>query len=315
MNIVLFTSGVTAVESFNEIVNSGFLKGVVIPDMYDEGSAIIYEIVRAKNIPHILLKDKKQLKGEILEWVKEINPDVIFVMTFTNIIPKEILEIPKWGCYNWHSGILPEYRGPDPVFWEFVNGEKEGGVTLHKMDATLDTGPIVKIEKMSIEEGQTHGEFYRKLSVPTLELTRFMLYQLSVDPENVESCLQDQSKAKYYKLPSEVDLMIHWDKDSDIKIKRCVQACNPVYGGARTLLRGQTLCVMQVSIFPKDKCSESFVPGEVVSTDEEKGLIVACKDNSFLKIEIINCLEGIYTGTQFIKNFKVKKGERFVSFR
>ncbi len=108
--------------------------------------------------------------GESLDILKRINPDVIVVVAYGKILPKEILCLPKYGCVNGHASILPKYRGSAPIQWCIVNGETETGVTTMLMDEGVDTGDILEIEKISINENETAEELFERLSDVSAQL-------------------------------------------------------------------------------------------------------------------------------------------------
>lgn len=101
---------------------------------------------------------------ELLEKLKAINPDVICVVAYGKIIPKEILDIPKYGCINVHGSLLPKYRGAAPIQWAVINGEKETGVTTMFMDVGMDTGDMILKETVEIGDNETTGELWDRLS-------------------------------------------------------------------------------------------------------------------------------------------------------
>ena len=107
--------------------------------------------------------------GKAEEILKEIAPDVIVVVAYGKILPKEILEIPKYGCVNGHASLLPKYRGASPIQWCIVCGEKETGVTAMLMDEGMDTGDILKTAQTEIGAEETAEELFDRLSVITAE--------------------------------------------------------------------------------------------------------------------------------------------------
>ena len=101
---------------------------------------------------------------EFLEEIKNINPDVICVVAYGKILPKEILDIPRLGCINVHGSLLPKYRGAAPIQWAVINGEKETGITTMYMDIGMDTGDMILKQKVTIGEDETTGELWNRLS-------------------------------------------------------------------------------------------------------------------------------------------------------
>lgn len=107
---------------------------------------------------------------EALEILKQINPDVIVVVAYGKILPKEILDLPKYGCVNGHASLLPKYRGASPIQWCIVQGETETGVTIQVMDEGIDTGDILSVKKVTIGENETAEELFDRLSIISADL-------------------------------------------------------------------------------------------------------------------------------------------------
>ena len=101
---------------------------------------------------------------EFIEQIKNLEPDIICVVAYGKILPKEILEIPKLGCINVHGSLLPKYRGAAPIQWAILNGETTTGVTTMYMDEGMDTGDIILKKEIKIDENETTGELWQKLA-------------------------------------------------------------------------------------------------------------------------------------------------------
>ena len=116
--------------------------------------------------------------GEAYDILKDINPDVIVVVAYGKILPKEILDLPKFGCVNGHASILPKYRGASPIQWCIVQGERETGVTTMLMDEGMDTGDILEVSKVQIGEDETAEELFERLSHLSADLMLSTLEKL-----------------------------------------------------------------------------------------------------------------------------------------
>ena len=108
--------------------------------------------------------EKVRKNVEFIEEIKNLNPDVICVVAYGKILPKEILEIPKLGCINVHGSLLPEYRGAAPIQWAVLNGDKTTGITTMYMDEGMDTGDMILKQEVEIGEDETTGELWDRLS-------------------------------------------------------------------------------------------------------------------------------------------------------
>ena len=159
-----------AKESLESIYNAGHnILGVVTNPDKPKGRGMkmafspVKEFAISKNI-NIYQPLKVRKNEEFIEEIKNLNPDLICVVAYGKILPKEILDIPKYGCINVHASILPKYRGAAPIQWAVINGDKTTGVTTMFMDEGMDAGDILLKEETVISDNETTGEVWKKLS-------------------------------------------------------------------------------------------------------------------------------------------------------
>lgn len=172
------------------------------------------------------------------ETLAGLNPDVIVVVAFGQIIPKTILELPKHGCINVHASLLPKYRGAAPIQWAVIDGEKESGVTTMQMDAGLDTGDMILKETVTLAPDETGGSLFDKLSavgagllIRTLDAINDGTVQFEKQPE--------ESPTPYAGMLAKKDGEIDWTK-SAAQIECLIRGLNP-WPSAYTKYRGKTL--------------------------------------------------------------------------
>ncbi len=118
---------------------------------------------------------------ESVRYLESIEADVIVVVAFGQMIPKSILEMKKYGCINVHASLLPKYRGAAPIQWAVINGEKESGVTIMQMDEGLDTGDMLTKVVVPLDEKETGGSLFDKLSAAGAKLCAETLDMLERD--------------------------------------------------------------------------------------------------------------------------------------
>ena len=123
----------------------------------------VKEYAIEKNIP-VYQPEKIKNNDEILEKIKSLNLDVICVVAYGKILPRELLQIPKFGCINVHGSLLPKYRGAAPIQWAILNGDKTTGITTMYMDEGMDTGDMILKQEVQIGEDETTGELWERLS-------------------------------------------------------------------------------------------------------------------------------------------------------
>src|SRR5205823_13785416 len=121
------------------------------------------------------LQPERAREAHFLDQFRDLKPDLVIVVAYGQILPQALLDLPRFGCLNVHTSLLPKYRGAAPIQWALLNGDSETGVTIMKMDAGLETGPIVAMKRIEIvpeDDGQTlHdrlGALGAELLVPTV---------------------------------------------------------------------------------------------------------------------------------------------------
>jgi len=268
-----------------------------------EQSAVLF------NIPF-----KRFLKNDLVtgfkDWLSVEQPDVVLVFGCGYKIPGELFTIPKLGFYNIHFSLLPAYRGRNPLFWQLKNGEPVGGITIHKMVEGFDAGPILAQKEVQIFPGENHGLLSGRLSMESVAFIDQAIWKLEKENSN-ELPEQDEKAVSHAPEPSVNDLRINWETQSAKEIENLVNATNPDYGGAITLLRGQLFRLLEVSLadLPHDS---AFAPGTIVHADVNYGVFVACKDSQFLRVNVTQSGEGILSGFK-LAGIGVAAGDRFDS--
>lgn len=156
--------------------------------------------------------------------LKNLKPDIIVVIAYGLILPKEVLEIPKYGCINVHASILPKYRGASPIQQSILQGDKKTGVTIMQMDSGMDTGDILKIQELEIEHRETSGSLHDKLAEIAVNPLLSILQNIACN--QVEAQKQNNSDATYAPKINKEDAYINWSLDAS-HIDRIIRAFNP----------------------------------------------------------------------------------------
>lgn len=159
-----------AVPPLRALVEAGYEVAAVVtqPDKpKGRGKTLLPTPVKEEALMHeipVYQPQKVRNNPEFLETLKEINPDIIIVAAFGQIIPKEVLELPKFGCINIHASLLPKYRGAAPIQQAVIDGEKESGVTIMQMGEGLDTGDMISKIVIPLSPEETGGSLFGKLA-------------------------------------------------------------------------------------------------------------------------------------------------------
>ncbi len=230
------------------------------------------------NIP--ILQPDKVKEDSFVEELRALNPDVIVVIAFGQILSKEILEMPKYGCVNVHASLLPKYRGAAPIQWAVIDGEERSGVCTMKMDEGLDTGDIIDVEEVTLDSKETGGSLFDKLAELGGELILKTLQNLEFG--NAQFIKQDDSKSTYAKKMTKDLGHIDFTKDA-VSIERLIRGLNP-WPSAFTYLDGKVM-----KIWDADVVDASGEPGTVIS--EYKDSFVIATGDKALKVNELQ-LEG-----------------------
>lgn len=202
---------------------------------------------------------------EAKQLLRDQAPDVIVVTAFGQILPQDILDIPKYGCINVHASLLPKYRGAAPIQWAVLNGDEESGVTTMMMDAGLDTGDILMTKKLRLDKKETGGSLFDKLAVLGGELIVETLE--AVSKGTLTRTPQDHSIATKVGLFTKSSGLIDWSR-SGAEIERQIRGLNP-WPSAYTFLSGKQLKLWDADVLT-DEDIKGFELKEVSLLDTDR---------------------------------------------
>lgn len=224
-------------------------------------------------------------RPEAVEVIEAEKPDVIVVAAYGQILSKKILDIPKYGCINIHGSLLPAYRGAAPIQWAVVNGEEKSGITIMQMNEGMDTGDILLQEEVVLEEKETAGSLYDKLSAmggPLLLKALEMAQKGELHPVP-----QKEEEATYAAILKKESGRIDWNA-SAVSIERLIRGMDP-WPGAYTSLGGKNFKIYAADAREAEGGENNALPGTVVKTGKNR-IDVACGDG-ILSLEEIQ-MEG-----------------------
>ena len=197
---------------------------------------------------------KKVRDPEFIQVMKELNPDVIVVVAFGQIIPKEILHMPKYGCINVHASLLPAYRGAAPIQWAVINGDEFTGVTTMRMDEGVDTGDMIAKSTVRLAPDETGGSLFDKLSAEGARLCVETMKM--IEDGTAEYTPQNSEEATHTSMISKELGFIDWTKPA-VEIERLIRGLNP-WPSAYTHLNGKTFKVWSAKVIDG---SDDYEPG------------------------------------------------------
>ena len=257
----------------------------------------IEEFSRKKNLS---LRSPSSLNNdEEIKFFKGLSPDLVVVVAYGQIIPKNLLEIPKFGFINIHASLLPRWRGAAPIQRAIMNKDKKIGVSIMKIEEKLDSGPVLSSKEMELNHNSTYGEIEKKLSIFGANLLVETLKKISVG--KVEFKKQDTNKVTYAKKISKDETRINWNLEADNIIAH-IHGLSP-NPGAWFEHKGD-----RFKVFKATKSSLSEKPGTVI----DENLNVACKSNSIQILELQKQGKNKQTVKEFLLGYKINKGEILV---
>ena len=299
MQIVFMGTPDIARKSLKSLVESGheILAVVTNPDKpKGRGNKLSFSEVKE----YALEKDLKiyqplkvRKNEEFINEIKALNPDIIVVVAYGKILPKELLDIPKYGAINVHGSLLPKLRGAAPIQWSVLNGDKETGITTMFMDEGMDTGDMILQESLEIGEDETTGELWdrmgdlgAKLLVQTVSKLEEVKTKIP-NPESLEEVKQlmdakvQEGESTLAPMLDKEMSKIDWTKTAR-EIHNLVRGLNPIMG-TFTFAEGKKIKIWKTRIVKDD--SKVGKPGEVLVADKS-GLVVSTGEGNIEILEL-----------------------------
>ena len=292
LNVLFMGTPDFAKESLEAVYNSGYnILGVVTNPDKPKGRGMkmvaspvkefalekglkVYQPIRIKN------------NTEFIEEIKKLKPDVICVVAYGKILPKEILDIPEKGCINVHGSLLPEYRGAAPIQWAVLNGDKKTGVTTMYMDVGMDTGDIILKEEVTIGDDETTGELWDRLSKIGGKLLVKTLKQIE---DGIAPREKQGDNFTMAPMLNKDMAKIDWENKTAQEIKNLVRGLNPIMG-AYTFINGKKIKFWKVDVAKNigydPENIKMFRNGTVLISDQRDGLFIKTRDGILKVIEI-----------------------------
>lgn len=306
--LLICTSDYIAIPTALKLKELGILEAIAIPKKFKNRLLPVFlHAGFPLNLLHLVTKET--LSDQLISLITEFNFDTLFVLTFPWKIPSKVLSVLKNKCINLHPGLLPKYRGADPVFWQLKNREINGGITVHLMTSDIDHGPILLIEKMTIIPGEPYGMHCQRLGVFTAELIPKIVGLLQ-NGNGLTYLTIENEPDLYFKKPTKSLIKIDWNLHSAIEIEALVNACNPKYVGAITTISGVEIAIVEVSPAELNNVKDDILPGTIVYADGLYGIIVKCNDGQFLKLNIV-CMGESYISGSKLFNLGFRVGQIF----
>ena len=262
----------------------------------------VKEVALKHEVP--VLQPVKVREPEFVEQLRTMEPDVIVVAAFGQIISRDLLELPKYGCINVHASLLPAYRGAAPIQWAVINGDRESGVTIMRMNEGLDTGDMIDKVVVPLAEDETGGSLFEKLSHAGARLCVKVLEDLEAG-RAVCTPQPEESTTAYAAMITKKMGEICWQRPAE-EIEQLIRGLNP-WPSAYTYLDNKSLKLWKATVEKAEEETENAVPGQVIRADKN-GLCICTGDG------ILNVLELQLEGKKrmetaaFLRGYSIEVG-------
>ncbi len=261
----------------------------------------------------------EKIRGNIdfINELRSLSCDLFIVIAYGKILPKEILEIPKFGCWNAHASLLPRWRGAAPIQWCLIKGDEYTGVGIMKMNEGLDTGEILLEEKIKINNDNLNT-LSEKLSILSAKL---FLNATSLIEENINKNTNPQltkqntlgREITYARMIEKSDFKVDWGNEA-IKISQKIKA---LYPRANTTFRGKNLKILKIKVLTSDVIKNEkpllminySKPGIILAVIENEGIIISTKTDPIILLEAKLEGKNISSKKQLIQQLKPSVGE------
>ena len=269
------------------------------------GNKIIYSPVKQFGLDNDIevVQPKRMKDEEVIAKIKEINPDLIVVVAYGKILPKEIIDIPKYGIINVHSSLLPKYRGASPIHSAILNGDKESGVSIMYIEEGLDSGDVILKETCEITEDDTLGTLHDRLKeLGAIGLEKALKL---IEAEEVKAEKQDDSKATFVRPITKEQAKIDWNSTKEVIFNQ-IRGLNPFPGAYTHNEKNENIKIYKSEKLEKEYDGEN---GTVVEMTK-KGPVVKVANGALRLLEIKFEGKKLQSGADVVNGRKMAVGEK-----
>jgi methionyl-tRNA formyltransferase len=290
VNVIVFGYGELGIAAVRAILEAGAgVAAIVVPSNRSGADVDRVAAFAAQQRVPLWLQPPKHAAAPFIRQLQAAKPDLIVVWSYSMVLPPAVLAVPRLGAVNVHGGLLPEYRGGHVMQWAILNGESETGVTLHYMDAGIDTGPVIADARFPIAPGDDAVDVRARLMSAGVDLLRRWWPQIAAG--TTPRMPQDPKLARYWRLRTPEEGRIDW-RESPERICRLIRALACNQPGAFVEAAGQVVTVRRARALPLASGSE---PGRVASAEPD-GIRVGARSGDVL-ISTVLIGEDVVDGT------------------
>lgn len=268
------------------------------------GKAVQLSPVKAAAFAHQIevYQPKRIREPECIEYLRAYGAEIIVVAAFGQILSREILEMPAYGCINVHASLLPKYRGAAPIQWAVLNGDKTTGVTTMQMDIGIDTGDMLEKIEVPLAEDETGGSLFAKLADAGARLCVQTIAH--IQDGTITRTRQEEAEATHVGMITKSMGNIDWTKPA-VQIERMVRGLNP-WPSAFTTLDGKTLKIWKAAVLDGGDSAQAGC----VTAAEKQRLVVQTGEGQLALLEVQ--LEGKkrMEAAAFLRGYPIEKGKQ-----
>ena len=311
MNIIFMGTPDFSVGTLKALVEAGHHISLVVtqPDKpKGRGNQMQMPPVKEYALAHDLLvfQPDRIRKKEHMDFLFKYQADVIVVVAYGQILPREILDYPKHGCINVHASLLPKYRGAAPIQWAILNGDKVTGVTIMRMEDGIDTGPMILQREYQISEQETGGSLFDQLMTLGAQACLSVIESMEQGP--VTFIEQDHEHATHTSMIHKKMGELCWDRDA-VELERMIRGLNP-WPSAFTYWSQKTVKIWSAMVFQDKEEWKAFAPGTVCEVQKDGFFIKTGKDSLFIKELQLEGKKRMFA-EEFLRGNHVNSGDLF----
>ncbi|MBA7481333.1 Methionyl-tRNA formyltransferase [subsurface metagenome] len=294
----LLESGASVVGIFTADKKGMVKKSLMHPDYFSDfdGLALKYSVPLYKISDVTMPPD--------IQKIRELQPDIIFCIGWPQIIKREILQIPQYGCVGVHPTLLPERRGGAPINWCLIDGLSKSGVTLFYFSEGVDSGDIITQREYEITLKDTAGTVLSKATDIAVELVKE--YYPLLEKGNAPRLPQEDAEATYTRRRCPEDGIINWSRTS-LSIYNWIRALTLPFPGAFTYWNGEKIIIWESELLRGYKPRFDGQPGEILDIMDKKGMVIATGDSCIL-VKTVEVGGQPTSGEEIIRRLKITPG-------
>lgn len=270
----------------------------------------VKELAEKHNLPVYMPYDVNENK--FLDFLRKLEPDLIFSFMFRKLFKEKLLKIPRYGCINLHPSLLPKYRGRCPLNWILINGEKTAGITLHYMEVKADSGNIIGQKQVSINNKDDIVSLHKKIALASLSLFK-EIFPL-IKRNKVSRIPQIANEATYFQGRGPKDGRIDWNKAA-VEINNFVRALTYPFPGAFAFYRDKKIIIWETAVRKKFIKNEpglkDIKEGQILNIDNKKVTLAAKKGVLLVEKLQIDALDDRgKTAKEVLDRYNIRPGAR-----